>query len=204
MLYRKSKLKMDSEISARSTHDLGDLAYKVNQDELAIIVSARSPVRYPWCVHSMAAAVFLANLIKIPRAIDYVSKHIGNFISDESGISAGDVQVANAGVVVVCLVSGLVGTCIVYLMYRRNARPTQVSLDAAGTKCLGISMWLLIVATALILPDLWFAVIGAAPYSSWYFLVVFFLVIVGLTIWKGRARDLPATISIASLLGIAL
>lgn len=193
---------MNTQNSADTSNNFEDLGHDSSVRNVTV-VSARTPVHYPWWIHLSAAAIFLANCVKIPRSIRFVHDRLSVFVSDGSAVEASDAQAATAGVVVLCILSGLIGAVLMYVLHRQRARAHNPG-DSVDRDSQRISMWPLIVASALILPDLWFAAVGSNPYSSWIFLSAFSSAVVVVTLLMGRAKGLLATLPVALLLGFAL
>ena len=186
--------------SLQSDGDSTNLAYNSTSTETTI-VSARTPVHYPWWVHLMALLVFSVNCAKIPHATSLVGVQLPSFVPDGSTMTAIDSQAAMVGATIFCILSGLVGAIVLYLLHRYIAR----AFNRGGAERLcRVSMWEFVVALALIFPDLWFVVIGTNPYTSWQFLSIFSSVIVLVTLIKGDYKNLLTTLPSALLLGFAM
>lgn len=171
---------------------------------MALISSGRASVHYPWWIHCLAFAVFLANLAKIPRTLHDVRAHLSWMISIRDEIAASDLQAARVGAVLVCVLSGCVGALIIYLMHRRKMRTAHQRIGHSEHHLQAISMWQAVIAVTLIVPDLWYAIFGLPPYMSWQFFPLFFVLVGIVTIWRGRGKDLLATVPASFILGAVL
>lgn len=188
--------------SANVATNLKDLVYD-SRDHETTIMSARAPVRYPWWVHLMAASIFLANCAKIPRSTHFVQSHLSWLVSDESTITTSDEQAAAAGAVVLCLLSGIVGAVLMYILHSRCSRGRKTG-NTGEKDSSRILMWQLIMTMVLVFPDLWFAAVGESPYISWIFLTVFIAAVIAITLRMGRPRNLLATLPVSLFLSFAL
>ena len=92
---------MNREKSVDNSPNLDNLVYGSKNMEKTI-TSARTSVHYPLWLHLAALAVFLVNCAKIPRATDLVRERLPEIISDGT---ASDLQAANGGAVIVCVLS---------------------------------------------------------------------------------------------------
>lgn len=193
---------MHSLISATADKNIEDLAYG-SRDHETIIVSARTPVLYPWWIHLMAAAVFFANCAKIPHSINFARSCLPRFVSDGSIITPSDEQAVSAGAVILCLLSGIIGAVVMYILHTRHSRRYKTR-DTAGKDTLPVSMWQLITMLALVFPDLWFAVVGESPYVSGLFLTLFTAAVIAITLRIGQPKNLLATLPVSLFLSFAL
>ena len=186
---------MNREKLVDDSSNLDNLAYSSKT-----ITSARASVHYPLWLHIAALAVFLVNCAKIPRATDLVRERLPEIISDGT---ASDLQAANAGAVIVCVLSGLFGAAILYFLHRHFARSNKTVFSVENNPRY-VLMWELVTTLSLTLPDLWFVSVGTAPYTSWIFIAAFALVIFLATIILGKIKNALWTLPLALFLGFAI
>lgn len=187
-------------VPAGNRSDPGRQAFSSRNCEANIITSARTPVYYPVWVHFLAGVIFLVNCAKIPASINIIGDSL-RLLKEAATESL--TQAATAGMITMCLISGLIGASLMYVLHCRRAR-AQDPRNPASANLRKISMWQLLVALALILPDLWLALVGRSPYLSWFFLAAFTTAVALVTLRMGRPKDLLATLPACLLLGFVL